>query len=116
MRFQEQRLLGYFLRLASSRFLKASGEDAQGFLTICMERLQALRLLESRGVELQRINLMVPPDSGSEGGHQGPGTSSKGDSSYPIRQRWRECDLAFPRPVGTSSAGSQGSRVARLSQ
>lgn len=40
--FQDQRLLGYFLRLDPSRFQRATSEDAQEFLTVCMEGSQAL--------------------------------------------------------------------------
>lgn len=47
----EKKMLGRFLRLAPSRFSRATGEDAHDFISSCEERLHNLGLLESHGLD-----------------------------------------------------------------
>lgn len=61
---QDQRLLGYFLRLAQSRFSGAVRQDVHEFLTFYKERLQSLRLLESRNISFTTYQLDGPASSG----------------------------------------------------
>lgn len=44
-------MLGLFLRLAISRFLRATGEDVHECLARCHTTLYKLGIVESRGVE-----------------------------------------------------------------
>lgn len=55
--FPRLAVLEYFLKLPPPRFSRLIVEDAHEFLTAYRERLQKLRLLESRGAEFTAYQL-----------------------------------------------------------
>lgn len=58
--FQDQRILGYFLRLTPLRFSSEIRDYAHEFLIACRKWLQTLRFSESRGIEFTTYQLDGP--------------------------------------------------------
>ncbi|KAG5591216.1 hypothetical protein H5410_041730 [Solanum commersonii] len=59
MSFEEQKILGQFIRLGPLKFTSDSGENAHEFNVSCYERLHNLRLVKSHDVDYSSFHMNV---------------------------------------------------------